>query len=331
MQSPNEIGMRRRELLGVLGGAVTWPLCAHAQQAMPVIGFLRSTSAASAARLAAAFRQGLEQAGFVDGQNVAIEHRWADDQLDRLPELAGDLIRRQPALIVGNILAVQALKASTSAIPIVFVGGSDPVRIGLVPSINRPGGNVTGVVWSSSGLTAKRFEQLHAIVPKSAAIAAVFDPNAPDPELPVKDVEEAGRKIGRQVLIMKAADEGELHASFAEMVQRGAGGLLIGNSAFFLGRRRQLAMLAARHGLPTSAGVESFADAGILMSYGASQADAYRRAGQFAGRILKGAKPADMPVELATKFDFVINLATAKALGITVPPSLLAIADEVIE
>ena len=324
--------MRRRDFIAALGGAAALPIAARAQQqAMPVIGFLRSTSAASATRLVTAFRQGLLQAGFVEGKHVAIEYRWADDQLDRLPELAEDLIRRQPALVVGNILAVQALKASTSAIPIVFVAGTDPVRIGLVPSLNRPGGNVTGVVWTSSGLTAKRLEQLDAIVPKSVAIAALFDPHTPDAELPMKDMEEAGRKIGRQVLIMKAADEGELHASFAEMVQRGAGGLLIENSAFFQGRRRQLAMLAARHGLPTSAGVESFADAGILMSYGASQTDAYRRAGEFAGRILKGAKPADMPVELATKFDFVINLATAKALDLTVPPSLLALADEVIE
>ena len=323
--------MRRREFITLLGGAATWPMMARAQQAMPVIGFFRSTSAASAAQLVTAFRQGLMQAGFVEGKQVTIEYRWAEDQLDRLPELAEDLIRRQPALVVGNLLAAQALKASTSAIPIVFVGGTDPVSLGLVPSLNRPGGNVTGVVFTSSGLTAKRLEQLHAIVPKSVAIAALFDPHTPDAELPMKGVEEAGRKIGRQVLIMKAADEGELHASFAEMVQRGAGGLLIGNSAFFLGRRRQLAMLAARHGLPTSAGVESFADAGILMSYGASQADAYRRAGEFAGRILKGAKPADMPVELATKFNFVINLATAKALGISVPPSLLAIADVVIE
>jgi putative ABC transport system substrate-binding protein len=213
----------------------------------------------------------------------------------------------------------------------VFVSGSDPVRIGLVPSLNRPGGNLTGVVFTSTDLTAKRLEQLDAIIPKSVAIAALFDPNAPDGERQIKDVEEAGRKIDRQVLIMKAADEGELHGSFAEMVQRGAGGLLIGNSAFFLGRRRQLAMLAARHGLPASASNQSFADAGILMSYGASQTDAYRRAGEFAGRILKGAKPSDMPVELATKIDLIINVATAKALGITVPPSLLATADEVIE
>jgi putative ABC transport system substrate-binding protein len=326
--------MKRRQFIAAIGGVTAsayCPMWARAQQAMPVIGFIRSTSAASAARLVTAFRQGLEQAGFVDGKQVTIEYRWADDQLDRLPELAGDLIRRQPALIAGNVLAIQPLKALTSAIPIVFVSGSDPVRIGLVPSLNRPGGNLTGVVFTSTDLTAKRLEQLDAIIPKSVAIAALFDPNAPDGERQIKDVEEAGRKIDRQVLIMKAADEGELHGSFAEMVQRGAGGLLIGNSAFFLGRRRQLAMLAARHGLPASASNQSFADAGILMSYGASQTDAYRRAGEFAGRILKGAKPSDMPVELATKIDLVINVATAKALGITVPPSLLATADEVIE
>jgi putative tryptophan/tyrosine transport system substrate-binding protein len=325
--------MRRREFIAVLGGAAAMPLVARAQQqAKPLIGFLRSTSAASSARLVAAFRQGLKQSGFVEGQDVSVEYRWGDDQLDRLPELVDDLIRRQPALIVGNVLAIQALiKTTTSTIPIVFVSGSDPVRIGLVPSLNRPGGNLTGVVFISSDLTAKRFELLDAVIPKSASVALMFDPNAPSAELPMKDVEEAGRKLGRQIMIVRASNERELHDSFVDVVQKGVGGLLIGNSAFFLGRRRQLAMLAARHGLPTSAGGDSFVEAGILMSYGASQTDAYRRAGDFAGRILKGVKPSDMPVELATKIDLVINLATAKALGINIPSSLLAIADEVIE
>jgi putative ABC transport system substrate-binding protein len=325
--------MRRREFITLLGGtAVAWPRAARAQQAaMPVIGFLRSTSAASSARLVTAFQQGLKEAGFVEGQNVAIDYRWGDDQLDRLPELAVDLLRRQPAVIVGNVLATQATMAATAAIPIVFVGGSDPIRTGLVANLNRPGGNVTGVVFTSSGLTAKRLAQLHELVPKSVAIAALFDPNSPETELQMKDAEEAGRSIGRQVLIVKAADERELHASFATIVQRGAGGLLIGGSAFFLSRRRQLAALAARHALPASGTTRSFAEAGVLMSYGASQTDAYRRAGDYAGRILKGAKPADMPVELATKIDLVVNLATAKALGLTVPPAIIALADEVIE
>lgn len=324
--------MRRREFIAGLSGAAALPFAAGAQQqAMPMIGFIRSTSAASAARLVTAFRQGLKEAGFVDGQNVTVEYRWAEDQLDRLPELTENLIHRQPALIAGNVLAIQAVKAVTSTIPIVFVAGSDPVRTGLVPSLNRPGGNLTGVVFTSSDLTAKRLEQLHAIVPMSAAIAALFDPRTPEAEQQMKDAEEAGRKMARQVLIMKITDERELNDSFANMVQRGAGGLLIGNSAFFQGRRRQLVMLAARHGLPASSALHSFTEAGLLMSYGASQPDAYRRAGEFAGRILKGAKPSDMPVELAAKIDLVINLATAKAFGITVPPSLLATADEVIE
>jgi putative ABC transport system substrate-binding protein len=324
--------MRRREFLRIVGStAVAWPVVARAQQPMPAVGFLRSTSAASAARLVAAFRQGLRDAGFVEGQNVKVEYRWAEGELDRLPELANDLIRHQPVLVIGNALATRALKAATSTVPIVFVSGSDPVRNGLVSSLNRPGGNVTGVVFTSTNLTAKRLEQLHAMVPKSLPIAAVFDPNSPAADLSIADVEEAGHKIGRRLLIVKAADEQELHDSIANVVQRGAGGLLIGGSAFYTSRRRQLAIMAARHGLPTSAAAQSFVDAGVLMSYGASQPDAYRRAGDFAGRILKGAKPSDMPVELATKVDLVINLATAKALGITVPPSLLAIADQVIE
>jgi putative ABC transport system substrate-binding protein len=325
--------MRRRDFVMLAGGAAAaWPMAARAQQAaMPAIGFFRSTSAASSARLVSAFRQGLEETGFVEGHNVAIDYRWGDDQPDRMPELAVDLVRRRPAVIVGNILATRATMAATAEIPIVFVGSSDPIRTGLVASLNRPGGNVTGVVWTASGLTAKRLEQLHALVPKSAAIAGLFDPNAPAAELQVKDAEEAGRNLGRQVLISKAADEREIHACFATIVQRGAAGLLIGGSAFFASRRRYLALLAARYGLPASGSVRSLAEAGILMSYGASQTAAYRRGGEYAGRILKGAKPSDMPVELATKIDFVINLATAKALGLDIPPTLLALADEVIE
>ena len=325
--------LKRRELITLLGGAAAvWPLAARAQQpAMPVIGFFRSSSAASSARFVGAFRQGLEGAGFVEGQNVAIDYRWGDDELDRLPSLAVDLIRRRPAIIVGNILAMQASKAATAEIPIVFVGSSDPVSTGLVASLHRPGGNVTGVVFTASGLIAKRLEQLHTLVPKSAAIVALFDPNSPAVELQMKDAEEAGRNLGRRVLVVKAADEREIHASFATIVQQGAGGLLIGNSAFFLSRQRQLALLAARHGLPASGALRSFAEAGILMSYGASQTDAYRRAGEYAGRILKGAKPSDLPVELATKIDLVINLAAAKALSLEIPPALLALADDVIE
>jgi putative ABC transport system substrate-binding protein len=324
--------MRRRQFITLLGGAAAWPLAAHAQQpAMPVIGFLRSTTEAGSAQLVAALRQGLKEAGFVEGQDVAIDFRWGDDQPDRLPGLAADLVRRQAAVIIGNVLAAQAAMAATTAIPIVFVGGSDPIRTGLVANLNRPGGNVTGVVFTSSDLTAKRLGLLHELVPKSAIIAALVQPGAPWAEFQVKEAEEAGRSIGRQVLIVKAADERDFAAAFGTIVQAGTGGLLVGSGPYFSSRRRQLATLAARHGLPASGPTRSFAEAGLLMSYGASQTDAYRRAGHYAGRILKGAKPADMPVELATKIDLVINLATARALGLEIPDRLLALADEVIE
>jgi putative ABC transport system substrate-binding protein len=325
--------MKRRAFITLIGGAaVAWPLAARAQQpAMPVIGFLRSTSAAGSAQLVAAFRQGLSEAGFVEGQNVAIEYRWADDQPDRLPGLAADLVRRQAAVIIGNVLPTRAAMAATTAIPIVFVAGTDPIRTGLVANLNQPGGNVTGVVFTSTDLSAKRLELLHELIPKSAVIAALFDPAAPEAEFVVRETEGAGRTLGRKVLIVKAADEREFAAAFATIVQRGAGGLFLGAGPLFVSRRRQLATLAARHGLPASGSTRSFAEAGLLMSYGASQTDAYRRAGHYAGRILKGAKPADMPVELATKIDLVINLATAKALRVDLPDKLLALADEVIE
>ena len=325
--------IKRRAFITLLGGAaVAWPLAVRAQQpTMPVLGFLRSTSAAGSEQLIAAFRQGLKEAGFVEGQDVAIDFRWGDDQPDRLPGLAADLVRRQAAVIIANVSATRAAMAATTAIPIVFLSGADPVRRGLVGSLNRPGGNVTGVVFTSSDLTAKQLGVLHELVPQSASIAALFDPAAPEPELQMRETEEAGRTIGRQVLIVKAADERDFAAAFGTIVQAGAGALLVGPSAFFVSRRRQLATMAARHALPAIGALRSFAEAGGLMSYGASQTDAYRRAGHYASRILKGAKPADMPIELATKIDLVINLATAKALGIDVPDRLLALADEVIE
>jgi len=327
------VNLRRREFITLLGGAaVAWPLAARAQQpAMPLIGFLRSTSAAGSAPLVAAFRQGLKEAGIVEGQDVAIDFRWGDDQPDRLPGLAADLVRRQAAVIIGNVAATRAAIAATAAVPIVFVTGTDPIRTGLVANLNRPGGNVTGVVFTAVDLTAKRLGLLHELTPKSASIAALFDPAVPEAELQMRETEEAGRTIGRQVLIVKAADERDFAAAFGTIVQAGAGGLLLGGGPFFFSRRRQLATMAARHALPAIGQTRSFAEAGVLMSYGASVADAYRRAGHYAGRILKGAKPADMPVELATKFDLVINLATAKALGLDVPDKLLALTDEVIE
>jgi putative ABC transport system substrate-binding protein len=325
--------LKRREFISLIGGAVAaWPLAARAQQpAMPVIGFLRSTTEAGSAQLVAALRQGLKEAGFVEGQHVAIDFRWGDGQLDRLPGLADDLVRRQAALIVGSGLpSALAAKAATTTVPIVFVTAGDPVRVGLVANLNRPGGNVTGVVFTSD-LTAKRLGLLHELVPKSTVIAALFDPGAPSAEFQMRDAEEAGRTLGRQVLIVKAADERDFAAAFGTIVQAGGGGLLVGGSAFLASRRRQLATLAARHALPAIGIARSFTEAGLLMSYGASLSDAYRRAGHYAGRILKGTKPADMPVELATKIDLVINLATAKALGVEIPDKLLALADEVIE
>jgi putative ABC transport system substrate-binding protein len=323
----------RREFIGLLGGAAAaWPRTARAQEpALPVVGFLRSTGAAGFAQLVTAFRQGLNEAGFVEGQNVAIEFRWADDQHDRLPGLAADLIRRQVAVIVGNTPSIGAAMTATATTPIVFVIGSDPVRTGLVASLNRPGGNVTGVVFTTADLVAKRLGLLHELVPKAALIAVLVDPNAPEIEFQAKGAEEAGRGIGRQVLVVKAANEREFDAAFATIVQAGAGALLVGGGPFFNSQRQQLVALAARHTLPASYSRREYADAGGLMSYGSSQTDAYRRAGSYAGRILKGEKPGDMPVELATKFELVINLAAAKTLGLEIPPTLLALADEVIE
>jgi putative tryptophan/tyrosine transport system substrate-binding protein len=324
--------MKRREVITLIGGAATWPFAARAQQpVMPVIGFLRSTTAAGSAHLVAAVRQGLGEAGFVEGQNVAIEWRWADDQRDRLPGLAADLVRRQVAVIVANGIAAMAAMVATATIPIVFITGFDPVRTGLVASLGRPEGNVTGVVFTVTDLTAKRLGLLHELIPKAAVIAVLLEPNQPEIGVELQEVEAAGRAIGRKILIVKAASEREFNAAFATIVQAGAGALLFGGGPVFLSQRRQLVALAARHALPASYVSREYAEVGGLMSYGPSLTDSYRRAGIYAGRILKGAKPAELPVELATKFDLVINLATAKAIGLDIPPMLLARADEVIE
>jgi ABC-type uncharacterized transport system substrate-binding protein len=323
----------RRKFLATLGGAAAaWPIAVRAQQAaMPVVGFLRSTPATGFAYTVDPFRQGLNDAGFVEGKNVAIEYRWADNQHDRLPGLAADLLRRQVAAIVGGgVPAAQAGKAATATTPIVFVIGADPVRVGLVASINRPGGNITGVVFSVVSW-AKLLGMLHELVPKASIIAVLRDPNGADVESQSRDLEEAARAIGRQILMVNAANEREFHAAFAKVVQAGAGGLLIPATVFFFSQRRQLAALATRHALPTVYSLREYAEVGGLISYGPSQSDAYRRAGVYVGRILKGEKPGDLPVELGTKFDLVINLATAKALGLEIPDRLLALADEVIE
>jgi putative ABC transport system substrate-binding protein len=324
--------MKRREFIALLGGAAAaWPLATRAQQPMPVIGFLRSTTAAGSAHLVAAFREGLNEAGFIEGRNVAMEYRWADDHPDRLPALAAELVRRQVAVIVANGGSAPAAKTATATIPIVVVSGSDPVRTGLVASLNRPGGNVTGVMFTSSDLWGKRLGLLHELVPKAAVIGVLLDANAPEAEIGWKDVEAAGQAIGLQIQIVKAASEREFNGAFATLVQAGAGALLVWSGPFFLSHRRQLVALAARYALPASYVTRQYPEAGGLMSCGPSQTDAYRRAGVYAGRILRGEKPGDLPVQLPTKFDLVINLGTAKAFGFDVPDRLLALADEVIE
>jgi putative ABC transport system substrate-binding protein len=316
----------------MVGGAAAWPLAAHAQQpAMPVVGFLRSTAAASSGELVGAFRQGLREAGFVEGQNVTVEYRFADDQDDRIPGLAAEFVRRQVAVIYANGVAVPAVKATTATIPIVFTTGFDPVRTGFVASLSRPGGNVTGVVFTTTDLAAKQLGLLQELAPKAAIIAVLGDPNLPELEVELRDLEAAGRAIGRQILVVKAARETEFNAAFATVVQGGAGALLVRGGPILHNRRRQLVALAIRHALPASYTSRDYPEVGGLMSYGPSLTDAHRRAGIYVGRILKGAKPADLPVEMATKFDLVINLATAKATNLDIPPMLLARADEVIE
>ena len=320
----------------LIGSAAVWPLTAQAQQpAMPVVGFLRVTSPADSTHLVAAFRQGLREAGFVEGQNVVIEYRWAEGQYDRLPALAVDLVQRKVAVIAAtSVPAALTAKAATSTVPIVFIIGADPVRTGLVASLNRPGGNVTGVTFTTVDLTSKRLGQLHELVPKAELIGVLLDPNQMEGGMfaqQLQDAEAAAATIGRRVLAVKAASAGEFNAAFSTIVQAGVGALLVGGGPFFTSQRQRLALLSARHAIPTSYAEREFAVAGGLMSYGPSQADAYRRAGVYAARILKGEKAGDLPVDQATKFELVINLGTAATLGIAVPTALQLLADEVIE
>jgi putative ABC transport system substrate-binding protein len=323
--------MRRRDFITLLGGAAAaWPLAARAQQpARPLIGFLDATTAADTVYRVSAFRDGLKEAGFIDGHNVAIEFRWAENKLDRLPALAADLAQRQVAVIVGPNTAI---RAAISTIPIVFVSGGDPIATGLVTNLSRPGGNITGVSFASAPLQPKRLGLLHELVPPPATIAWLRDPRDPGSDEEQKEVPRAARELGRQLLTLNAQSVAEIDAAFATMVQSRAGALLIGAGILFNNRRRQLAALAARHGVPAIGGIREFVLAGGLMSYGASDTNAYRRAGShYVASILRGTKPGDLPVEMPTKYELVISVVAAKALGLTVPDKLLATADEVIE
>jgi len=326
---------RRRDLIAGLGAtAAMWPLIARAQQkAMPVIGYLSSTRPGPAAPLAAAFRQGLSETGFVEGQNLAIEYRFAEGHYDRLPALAAELVGRKVDLIAtqGGIPPIQAAKSATSTIPIVFVIGADPVALGLVASFARPGGNLTGFSMLTAELNPKRLELLSELVPQARVIALLVNPNNPRAEPLIADMKEAARTKGVQIPILKAGTEGEIDAAFASLVELRAGALVVGNDPFFNSRREQLVALASRHAVPAIYEWREFAAAGGLISYGTSLTAVYRQSGIYAGKILKGAKPADLPVQQPTKFELVINLKTAKALGLTVPQRLFALADEVIE
>ena len=323
----------RRQFISALGGAsLAWPLAARAQQQpMPVIGFLRSTSLAPFEHLIPAFGQGLKEAGFVAGQNVAVEYRYAENQGDRLPALVAELIRLPAAVIVVNSGAAFAAKAATSTVPIVFAAGADPVKDGLVASLNRPGGNITGVSWLSNQVGAKRLELLRQIVPTTTTIGVLQNPNVPGDEAERRDVQAAAQAIGLQLIIIDVSSDRDIEAAFATFVQRGAGALLVGAGAFLTSQQESIVALAARYTIPAMYLVREGVVSGGLMSYGPSQSEAYRQAGIYAGRILKGEKPADLPVMQSTKFDFVINLKTAKALGLTVPMITQLTADEVIE
>ncbi len=325
--------MRRREFVGLLGVAAAWPFGVTAQQpAMPVIGFLASASSAHRQAELAAFQRGLKEAGYIEGQNVAIEIRWAEGQYDRLPALAADLIQRRVAVIAAIASpAVDAVKAATTAIPTVFLVGGDPVKFGLVASLSRPGGNITGVTFLANLLAEKQLEALTELVPKTKPIGVLVNPDNPNAANDTSELKDAARILGRQLLMQNAASDPDLEKAFAAFVQQQAGGLIVVADPFLLGRSEQVLALAARHTLPAIYPVRDFPVAGGLMSYGSSLTEAYREAGVYTGKILKGAKPGDLPVQQSTKVELVINLKTAKTLGLDVPARLLALAQEVIE
>jgi putative ABC transport system substrate-binding protein len=325
--------VKRRTFITLLGGAAAWPIAARAQQpALPVIGLLNPTLPDANADRLRAFRQGLKDTDYVEGENVAIVYRWAGVGYDRLPVLAAELVRRPVAVIAATDTASAiAAKAATTTIPIVFGVAEDPVGLGLIASLSRPGGNATGVNFFVAELGSKQLGLLHDLIPAAARVGLLVNPNAPTTVSAMRDVAAAASAIGLQVDVVQASDSREIESAFATLIRNRADALLVGPSAFFVSRRLQLAILAARHAIPVVYNVREYAEAGGLMSYGTSLRDAYRQIGVYAGRILKGAKPADLPVVQSSKFELVINLITAKALGLDVPPTLLARADEVIE
>jgi ABC-type uncharacterized transport system substrate-binding protein len=326
--------MRRREFITLLGGAAAaWPLAARAQQpALPVIGFLNGSSLAGYARMVDAFRQGLKETGYVEGQNVAIEYRWAEGHLDRLPALAADLVRRQVSVIAATSTPANLVaKNATSTIPVVFTTGSDPVRLGLVANLARPGGNVTGVTQLSVEILPKRIELAHELVPAATTIALLVNPTDPLADFEVKGAQAAALTLGLQLHVLRASTEAELNNSFPAVLQMRAAVFVIATSVLFNGHIEQMAALSIRHSLPTIYEYRQFVTAGGLISYGPELTDSYRLAGIYTGRILKGEKPAELPVQQATKVELIINQKTAKALGISVPQALISRADEVIE
>jgi ABC-type uncharacterized transport system substrate-binding protein len=327
--------MKRREFITLLGGAAAaWPLAARAQQTtMPVVGFLHSASPGRRREQVAAFQHGLSEAGFVEGRNVAIEYRWAEDEYDRLPGLAADLVSRRVAVIaaVGNLATALAAKAATKSVPIVFMNSGDPVRSGLVASLNRPGGNVTGVSNLQAELAAKQLGLLHELVPGAARVGVLVNPSSPLAEPTIADARAAAASVGWQIEVLAASSNRDIDVAFASLAQKQVGALLVGVDSLFLSRRVQVVTQAVRHAIPTIYPIREDAEAGGLMSYGPNNTDAYRQAGVYTARILKGEKPADLPVQLPIRFEFVVNLQTAKVIGIEIPPTLLARADEVIE
>ena len=324
--------MKRRDFMTLLSGAAAWPLAARAQQsAMPVVGFLNSASADGYGPMAAAFRQGLKETGYIEGQNVTIEYRWAEHRVDRVPALAADLVRRHVALIVTNGPTAGPAKTATKTIPIVFVTGVDPIASGLVDSLSRPTGNATGLSLFSTELGTKRLELMREIVPSVSNFAVLLNPGSPRVEAETTSIKKEAGALERRVLLVTARSEPELQVAFIKMVHEGAGALLISSDPFFTSHIDRLAALAAKHRLPASYSWREFATAGGLISYGTSVREVWRQSGVYAGRILKGAKPSELPVLQPSQFELVINLKTAKALGLEIPPMVLARADEVIE